>query len=44
MTRIVRFVAILSLAGCASVGPGAGVQRMYVMTCGENRTNDVAPW
>jgi glyoxylase-like metal-dependent hydrolase (beta-lactamase superfamily II) len=36
---------ILSLvAACATLTPTAGVQRMYVMSCGENSTKDVSPW
>ena len=33
------------LASCAgTVGRGASVERMYVIDCGENRTNDVSRW
>ena len=33
-----------ALAGCAATGTPGGVQRMYVINCGENRTTDVSLW
>jgi N-acyl homoserine lactone hydrolase len=42
--RLVGF-AVLLLAGCAaSPDRMASVDRMYVIDCGENRTNDVSRW
>jgi N-acyl homoserine lactone hydrolase len=41
-----RLALLILLAGCASMGgdkPGA-VERMYVISCGENHTNDVSRW
>jgi N-acyl homoserine lactone hydrolase len=35
---------LLLFAGCASVQQPASVDRMYVINCGENRTNDVSRW
>lgn len=38
-------VAALALAGCATSGDRpASVERMYVISCGENHTNDVSRW
>jgi N-acyl homoserine lactone hydrolase len=37
-------VAVLALAGCASTQPGTGVERMYVINCGENHVKDVSRW
>jgi N-acyl homoserine lactone hydrolase len=38
-------VAALALAGCATTGEKpASVDRMYVIPCGENHTNDVSRW
>jgi len=42
------FVSLLATlaAGCAQQAekPSSGVQRMYVLNCGESRTNDVSRW
>ncbi len=36
---------VLLIAACATPGGGGGtVERMYVIDCGENRTNDVSRW
>ena len=35
---------LLILGACASVQPPAAVDRMYVINCGENRTNDISRW
>ena len=35
---------LLILGACASVQQPAAVDRMYVINCGENRTNDVSRW
>ncbi len=32
------------LSACASMEPTTSVERMYVIDCGENRTNDVSRW
>jgi N-acyl homoserine lactone hydrolase len=38
-------VAALALSGCASTGEkAASVDRMYVIPCGENHTNDLSRW
>jgi glyoxylase-like metal-dependent hydrolase (beta-lactamase superfamily II) len=37
-------VAALALAGCATIGDKPAVERMYVIPCGENHTNDVSRW
>jgi N-acyl homoserine lactone hydrolase len=34
----------LALAGCASTEPMSGVERMYVINCGENHVPDVSRW
>ncbi len=36
--------AIAIVAGCATTGTPDGVQRMYVIPCGENRTTDLSLW
>ncbi|MBI3374667.1 MAG: N-acyl homoserine lactonase family protein [Betaproteobacteria bacterium] len=36
--------ALPFLFACAQMGGNAGVQRMYVINCGENRTNDLSRW
>ena len=36
--------AIAILAGCATTGAPEGVQRMYVIACGENTTTDLSLW
>ena len=44
-TNLVLCVAALALAGCAgTAGKPASVERMYVIPCGENHTNDVSRW
>jgi N-acyl homoserine lactone hydrolase len=41
-TLLVAMLAML--AGCAGTGRDGAVERMYVIDCGENRTNDVSRW
>ncbi|HEX6158111.1 MAG TPA: hypothetical protein VFZ54_18950, partial [Burkholderiales bacterium] len=36
--------AALALAGCATPTPQSGVDRMYVINCGENHVKDVSRW
>jgi len=43
--RALAWIAMATLlAGCAGMGGGSGVERMYVINCGENRTNDISRW
>ena len=49
MTLVCRVLALIAVAVpivLARVDAGAadGVERMYVLSCGENRTSDVSPW
>jgi glyoxylase-like metal-dependent hydrolase (beta-lactamase superfamily II) len=48
MKRIPLFLSAASLAGCAQLGiePSrpTGVERMYVIECGENHVKDVGRW
>jgi N-acyl homoserine lactone hydrolase len=39
-------ITLLALAACASMRPSAptGVQRLYVLYCGEARIPDISPW
>jgi hypothetical protein len=37
-------VAALALAGTAHAGEAPGLERMYVLSCGESRTPDVSRW
>jgi N-acyl homoserine lactone hydrolase len=43
---IVSLAAAVLLASCASTpsAPRSGLQRMYVLDCGENQTHDVSGW
>ena len=41
---LAALAAMLALSGCAQMGAGSGVQRMYVINCGENHTNDLSRW
>ena len=46
-TRIaVLYQALLALIGCASIplAVAAGVQRLYVLDCGESKVPDISPW
>ena len=36
--------AVLALAACATPAPQSGVDRMYVINCGENHVKDVSRW
>lgn len=36
--------AVPLLFACAQMAPGGGVQRMYVIDCGENHTRDLSRW
>jgi len=36
--------AALAIAGCATTPGGSGVERMYVIDCGENHVKDVSRW
>ena len=40
------FALLCMVAGCSQTGPqaGTGVQRLYVMYCGEAHVPDVSPW
>jgi glyoxylase-like metal-dependent hydrolase (beta-lactamase superfamily II) len=44
MKSFVAFVVIALLGGCAGMQPTTSVDRMYVINCGENRTNDLSRW
>jgi len=45
MTRISVVIAVLLVGGCAtSPDKPAGVERMYVINCGENHVKDVSRW
>jgi N-acyl homoserine lactone hydrolase len=44
MKTLAAIPVLLILAGCASLNEPAAVDRMYVINCGENRTNDVSRW
>jgi N-acyl homoserine lactone hydrolase len=46
MKKIAACVAALALAACAGTGEkkAASVERMYVISCGENHTNDISRW
>jgi glyoxylase-like metal-dependent hydrolase (beta-lactamase superfamily II) len=37
-------VGALALAACATTGEQTGVERMYVINCGENHVKDVSRW
>ena len=45
MNRFFALCAIiLTAASCATTDRSSSVERMYVINCGENRTNDVSRW
>lgn len=44
MRKIGSVPIFLILAGCASTPPTSGVERMYVINCGENHVKDVSRW
>jgi N-acyl homoserine lactone hydrolase len=46
MRKIVTCVAALALGACATNDgkKSAAVERMYVISCGENHTNDISRW
>ena len=44
MKRMGVVPVLLLLVACASVEPTSSVDRMYVINCGENRTNDISRW
>jgi N-acyl homoserine lactone hydrolase len=45
MRKIAAVTAVMLIAGCAAAPDRtASVDRMYVINCGENRTNDVSRW
>jgi len=45
MNRFFALCAILlTAASCATTDRSSSVERMYVIDCGENRTNDVSRW
>jgi len=45
MSRIFSLaVVLLTAASCATTDRSSSVERMYVINCGENRTNDVSRW
>ena len=44
MKTLAAIPVLFILAGCASLNQPAAVDRMYVINCGENRTNDVSRW
>lgn len=41
---ILATAAVAILVGCATTDTKHGVQRMYVIACGENRTTDLSLW
>jgi N-acyl homoserine lactone hydrolase len=43
-TPVLAAVAAVLLASCASTEPLSGVDRMYVINCGENHVPDVSRW
>src|SRR5262245_31753754 len=44
MKKLATCVAALALVGCASTGGQSGVERMYVINCGENHVKDLSRW
>jgi N-acyl homoserine lactone hydrolase len=44
MKKLATCVAALALIGCASTGGKPAVERMYVISCGENHVKDVSRW
>jgi glyoxylase-like metal-dependent hydrolase (beta-lactamase superfamily II) len=43
--RLLLLSCVVVLAACASPAPrGASVERLYVIDCGESRTQDLSPW
>jgi len=44
LIRALGLALIALVAGCALLGSGSGVERMYVISCGENRTTDLSLW
>ncbi len=41
---MIAVVLCLAVAACVSGGGGTGVERMYVIECGENHVTDVSRW
>ena len=46
LPSVILSVAVVALAACTSAPrtEAAGVERLYVIDCGENRTMDLSPW
>ena len=46
MRRILSVIAMTLLAACATLADNkpAGVERMYVISCGENHVKDLSRW
>jgi N-acyl homoserine lactone hydrolase len=44
MKKVSIVVAALTLVGCATPAPQSGVERMYVIPCGENHVKDLSRW
>ncbi len=44
MGRLIALASAVLLAACAGMGGSSGVERMYVIDCGENRTTDLSLW